>query len=105
MGAQIAKFWSGNYSFTVLHDVAPRIAESNASSSLMERVFSRIGRYCTKERNSLMSKNLSVFLQVNDFQKFQHVMKEIFAVEGLRYDNLELLNGTTLEKLQDAEKE
>ena len=104
MGSHLAKFWAGNYAYNVLHDVAGRVNESHASSSLIERSFSIIGRYVTKEFNSRMSKNLCGFVQVNEFDKFQKVMKEVFAMESITYKEMTLYDGTSIEQI-DAEAE
>ena len=104
MGLEHAKFWAGNYAFKVLHDVAGRINESHAASSLIERSFSCIGRYVTKEFNSRLSKTLCGFVQTDHFDRFQKVMKEVFTIESLDYSEMTLYDGSSIEQLEASDE-
>ena len=72
LGNCVSQFWlAHNQEFPILSDLAARILNIPTSSSIIERTFSKISRFCTKERNSIKSATLATFVQFNEFQEFE----------------------------------
>ena len=72
MGNSVSQFWlAQNQEFPILSNLASRILNIPTSSSIIERTFSKISRFCTKEKNSIKSATLSTFVQFNEFQEFE----------------------------------
>lgn len=87
MGNLIKNFWSDHMSeFPILAELASKILNIPTSSSVIERTFSKITRYVTKERNRLKSKTLATFVQMDEFENFQNNMEYIFRKHGKKYE-------------------
>lgn len=77
-GKLIQSFWCAHYSeFPILSELASKILNIPTSSSIIERTFSKISRYCTKERNRLKSATLAVFVQMDQVEEFQKNMEYV----------------------------
>ena len=89
MGQLVSKFWSSqSHSFPILSDLASRILNIPVSSSIIERTFSKISRFCTKEKNRIKSKTLATFVGFNEFQDFEPNMMFLFKKYNLPYESL-----------------
>lgn len=89
MGKAVRQFWSSQaHDFPILSDLAMRILNIPVSSSLIERCFSKISRFCTKEKNRIKSETLATFVQFNEFEDFEPAMINLFKEYNLPYERL-----------------
>ena len=88
-GKLIQSFWCAHYSeFPILSELASKILNIPTSSSIIERTFSKISRYCTKERNRLKSATLAVFVQMDQVEEFQKNMEYVCKKNGQEYEKM-----------------
>ena len=104
MGNLVKNFWCDHISeFPILSDLASKILNIPTSSSVIERTFSKITRYVTKERNRLKSKTLAVFVQMDEIEKFQTNMEYIFKLHGKKYERMSwnVIDDGSVEVIED----
>ena len=97
IGDLVAKFWQQHKSFNILRSLASRIGDSSASSSMIERSFSRVGRFVTKESNRWKSASLGALVQIGGFETFQETMRVILAQHNIKMHPISLLSGGVIE--------
>ena len=56
------------------------------SSSAIERLFSRVSAFVTKQKNCFKSKNLLALLHISEMDDFQRVSADSFRQNGIQYD-------------------
>lgn len=104
MGNLIKNFWCDHMSeFPILSELASKILNIPTSSSIIERTFSKITRYVTKERNRLKSKTLTVFVQMDEIDSFQNNMEYIFKKHGKKYERMSwnVIDDGTVDLIED----
>ena len=104
MGNLVKNFWCDHISeFPILSELASKILNIPTSSSVIERTFSKITRYVTKERNRLKSKTLAVFVQMDEIEKFQTNMEYIFKLHGKKYERMSwnVIDDGSVEVIED----
>ena len=89
MGNLIRSFWCDHFNeFPIIAEMATKILNIPTSASIIERTFSKISRYCTKERNRLKSKTLAVFVQMDEINEFMKNMEYICKKNGEEYEKM-----------------
>jgi len=89
MGKTVSQFWcSKSQDFPILSNLASRILNVPVSSSVIERTFSKISRFCTKERNCIKSATLAAFVQLNEFEEFEPIMISLYRKYNRPYEPL-----------------
>ena len=87
MGPLLELFWENHrHRFPILSELALRVLNVPASSSIIERTFSKLGRYVTKERNCLKSKTLSAFVQCSELEAFDKAAQFLFRKHGKDFE-------------------
>ena len=79
--------------FPVLSFVGERISEGLASSSMIERTFSKVSRLVTKECNRRMSKSLQTMIQISQFDEFQRALLLVYLRHKLDYQMINVMDG------------
>ena len=64
---------------------------------MIERSFSRVGRFVTKESNRWKFASLGALVQIGGFETFQETMKIILAQHNIRMHLISLLSGGVIE--------
>ena len=94
LGPLIETFWEEHkQEFPILSELALRVLNVPASSSIIERTFSKLSRYVTKERNCLKSKTLSAFVQASELEAFDQSAKFLFTKHGKDFEPFKYVIG------------
>lgn len=87
MGELIELFWENHkHQFPILSELALRILNVPASSSIIERTFSKLSRYVTKEKNRLKSSSLCAFVQCDELEDFDKSAQFLFRKHGQGFE-------------------
>ena len=94
LGPLIESFWEDHrQQFPILSELALRVLNVPASSSIIERTFSKLSRYVTKERNLLKSKTLSAFVQSSELDSFDQSAQFLFRKHGKDFEPFKYVVG------------
>ena len=81
------EFWrTYKESFPILYASIKAILQAPTSSSAIERLFSRVSAFVTKQKNCFKSKNLLALLHISEMDDFQRVSADSFRQNGIQYD-------------------
>ena len=72
-----------------MSQIANRLVSVTASSSIIEREFSRVSAVVTKVRNRMSARSVLHFLQLKEHQDFAEGVAEKFQELGLHYQGEE----------------
>ena len=98
LGKLIESFWEHHREqFPILSELALRILNVPASSSIIERTFSKLGRYVTKQRNCLKSATISAFVQCDELETFDKSALFLFRKHGRDFELFKPVLGDTLD--------
>lgn len=85
VGAVAWEYWRlKKNEFPIIFATIKPILQAPTSSSAVERKFSTISQYTTKQKNRFKSKNLMALLQIAEMDDFQRVSGEIFEQNGIK---------------------
>ena len=85
VGAITWEYWrTKKNEFPILYEALKPVLQAPTSSSAVERLFSRISAYTTKQKNRFKSKNLMALVQIAEMDSFQRISGEIFDQNGIR---------------------
>lgn len=81
------EFWrTYKDSFPILYAAIKAILQAPTSSSAIERLFSRVSAFVTKQKNCFKSKNLLCLLHISEMDDFQRVSADVFRQNGIQYE-------------------
>ena len=85
VGAVAWEYWRlKKNEFPIIFATIKPILQAPTSSSAVERKFSTVSQYTTKQKNRFKSKNLMALLQIAEMDDFQRVSGEIFEQNGIK---------------------
>ena len=85
VGSIAWEYWRMNKNeFPILYNAIKPVLQAPTSSSAVERLFSRISAYTTKQKNRFKSKNLMALVQIAEMEDFQRITGEIFRENAIK---------------------
>ena len=87
IGEIVSDYWLKNKEvFPIIYGAIKPILQAATSSSAIERLFSRVSAFVTKQKNCFKSKNLLALLHIAEMDDFQRVSADAFRENGIKYE-------------------
>lgn len=86
-GKSVQTFWKAHRDiFPIMSQIANRLVSVTASSSIIEREFSKVSAVVTKVRNRMSARSVLHFIQLKEHQAFAEGVAEKFRELDLNYE-------------------
>ena len=87
VGKFVWKYWQSiKHEFPIIYGAIQNILTAPTSSSAVERLFSKISAFVSRNSNAYKAKNLIVLIQISEIEEFQAVSAEICRQNGVELD-------------------
>lgn len=87
VGKFVWKYWQSiKHEFPIIYGAIQNILTAPTSSSAVERLFSKISAFVSRNSNAYKAKNLIVLIQISEIETFQEISAEICRQNGVELD-------------------
>ena len=87
VGKFVWEYWQTiKHEFPIIYGAIKNILTAPTSSSAVERLFSKISAFVSRNSNAYKAKNLIVLIQIGEIEAFQAVSADVFRQNGVELD-------------------
>ena len=87
VGKFVWQYWQEiKHEFPIIYGAIKNILTAPTSSSAVERLFSKISAFVSRNSNAYKAKNLIILIQISEIEQFQAVSAEICRQNGVHLD-------------------
>ena len=87
VGKFVWEYWKTiKHEFPIIYGAIRNILTAPTSSSAVERLFSKVSAFVSRNSNAYKAKNLIILIQIGEIETFQAISAEIFRQNGVELD-------------------
>ena len=87
VGSFVWNYWRlKKHEFPIIYGAIKNVLTAPTSSSAVERLFSKVSSFVTRNSNAYKAKNLLPLIQIGELETFEAVSAEVFRQNGIELD-------------------